>query len=137
MRIGLNRNVRSSRGSGGAAWWRRPGPATAGPVNLLINGRGPWTEHGSNLNAAHCRANRWKVAVSVTDRGSGILRRTERIFEPFVSANPRPGLLAICRTIVTAHHGRLWATNNADRGASLHFTLCPPKTSVPAAGSAS
>ena len=31
--------------------------------------------------------------------------------------------LAICRSIVDAHGGRLWATNNADVGATLHIEL--------------
>jgi C4-dicarboxylate-specific signal transduction histidine kinase len=67
-----------------------------------------------------------EVEVSVADRGRGIPPGDlERIFEPFVSTKAEGmGLgLAVCRTIVAAHRGRLWAANNAARGASFHFTL--------------
>ena len=66
------------------------------------------------------------VEVSVADRGAGIaVADLERIFEPFVSTKAHGmGLgLAICRSIVEAHGGLLWATNNADRGATLHCEL--------------
>ena len=66
------------------------------------------------------------VEFSVADRGSGIPPADlERIFEPFVTAKAQGmGLgLAICRSIVEAHGGRLWATNNADIGATLHCEL--------------
>ena len=110
-------------------------------LNLLINGREAMDgAPDRTLTLRTVALTDGGVEVSVTDRGSGIPpENLERIFEPFVSAKPEGlGLgLAICRTIVTAHHGRLWATNNADRGASLHFTLRPPKPSVPAAGRAS
>jgi len=71
------------------------------------------------------------VEISVADRGAGIPPADlERIFEPFVTTKSHGlGLgLAICRSIVEAHGGRLWATNNADRGATLHCEL-PPKVS--------
>ena len=64
--------------------------------------------------------------VSVADRGAGIpLADLERIFEPFVTTKSSGlGLgLSICRSIVEAHGGRLWASNNADRGATLHCEL--------------
>jgi len=66
------------------------------------------------------------VIVSVTDRGSSIPeKKMEEIFEPFFTTKEKGmGLgLSVCRTIIAAHRGKLWATNNADRGATLHFTL--------------
>lgn len=66
------------------------------------------------------------VIVSVTDGGSGIQKKeVEQMFEPFFTTKAKGmGLgLSVCRSIITAHHGKLWATNNADRGATFHFTL--------------
>jgi two-component system sensor kinase FixL len=66
------------------------------------------------------------VIVSVTDRGSSILEeKMEQIFEPFFTTKTKGmGLgLSVCRTIITAHRGKLWATNNTDRGATFHFSV--------------
>ena len=66
------------------------------------------------------------VFVSVRDTGSGIpADQIDQIFEPFVSSKAGGlGLgLTICRSIVDAHAGRLWADNNAEGGASLCFTI--------------
>jgi len=66
------------------------------------------------------------VIVSVTDMGGGVPEeKKEQIFEPFFTTKDKGmGLgLSVCRSIITAHHGKLWATNNADRGATFHFTL--------------
>jgi len=66
------------------------------------------------------------VIVSVTDRGCSIPeKKMEEIFDPFFTTKEKGmGLgLSVCRTIITAHRGKLWATNNADRGATFHFTL--------------
>jgi signal transduction histidine kinase len=66
------------------------------------------------------------VVVRVQDSGPGIApQQQDRLFEAFYSTKPG-GLgmgLAICRSIVEAHGGRLWATANEDRGAAFHFTL--------------
>jgi two-component system, LuxR family, sensor kinase FixL len=66
------------------------------------------------------------VIVSVTDRGTGISeRKMEQIFEPFFTTKAKGmGLgLSVCRTIIAAHRGKLWATNNADCGATFYFSL--------------
>jgi C4-dicarboxylate-specific signal transduction histidine kinase len=67
-----------------------------------------------------------RVTASVADCGTGIpADGLEQVFHPFVTTKARGlGLgLAICRTIVAAHDGRLWAENNADGGASFFMAL--------------
>jgi PAS domain S-box-containing protein len=66
------------------------------------------------------------IECAVADRGSGIPSGdAERIFQPFVTTK-KQGLglgLAICRSIIEGHGGRLWAENAADqRGAVFRFT---------------
>ena len=66
------------------------------------------------------------VVVSVTDRGGSIPEeKLEQIFEPFFTTKEQGmGLgLSISRTIIAAHRGRLWATNNTDRGATFYLSL--------------
>jgi signal transduction histidine kinase len=66
------------------------------------------------------------VHLTVSDSGPGILHaHLPRIFDAFFTTRPDGiGLgLTVCRTIVIAHRGRLWAENNADRGASFHVVL--------------
>jgi signal transduction histidine kinase len=66
------------------------------------------------------------VQLSVSDRGPGIPEdRQRRLFEPFFTTKPQGlGLgLSISRSIVTAHGGRLWCTNNPYRGVTFHVAL--------------
>ncbi len=64
------------------------------------------------------------VRTKVSDRGVGI-SPTERMFEPFITTKEQGmGMgLAISRSIVEAHGGRLWAEKNEPQGTSLVFTL--------------
>ncbi|MDL2410372.1 AAA family ATPase [Rhizobium calliandrae] len=66
------------------------------------------------------------VSVAVKDVGPGLgPQAMEQIFEPFYTTKAE-GLgmgLAICRSIIEAHGGRLWASVNEPRGAVFQFTL--------------
>ena len=67
-----------------------------------------------------------RVIVEVTDTGGGVKEADlERIFEHFVSTKPK-GLgmgLAISRSIIQAHGGRIWASANSDGGLTMHIEL--------------
>jgi signal transduction histidine kinase len=66
------------------------------------------------------------VRLSVIDGGNGIATADlARIFEPFYTTKAHGmGLgLSICRNIVAAHQGCLWAENNPGGGASVHLRL--------------
>lgn len=66
------------------------------------------------------------LVVTVQDSGPGLdAVHLDRLFQAFFSTKPR-GLgmgLAISRSIIEAHGGRLWATPNEDRGAAFRFTV--------------
>jgi two-component system, LuxR family, sensor kinase FixL len=87
------------------------------PERRLLIRTGTETRNG-NGNCA--------ILVSVTDRGGSIPEeKMEQIFEPFFTTKAKGmGLgLSVCHTIIAAHRGKLWATNNADCGATFHFSL--------------
>ena len=67
-----------------------------------------------------------RLTIAVRDSGIGVNEtELERIFEHFVTSKQQ-GLgmgLAISRSIVEAHGGRIWATVNHDRGLTLHVEL--------------
>jgi len=62
----------------------------------------------------------------VRDTGIGMDKQTlQRAFEPFFTTKQNGmGMgLAICRSIIESHGGRLWTANNETRGATVAFTL--------------
>jgi signal transduction histidine kinase len=67
-----------------------------------------------------------EVVVSVADRGTGLsVEMVNRLFEPFQTTKPH-GMgvgLALCRSIVQAHGGRIAARPNGDRGTTFFFSV--------------
>ena len=83
----------------------------AGPREVLLRseGRGPH-----------------EILISVEDQGAGIPEDVRRkMFEPFFSTKAQGiGMgLAICRSVIEAHDGRIWAENRPEGGAAVRFTL--------------
>jgi two-component system, LuxR family, sensor kinase FixL len=93
-------------------------------VNLLRNAMEAMPTGGTlEIRAA---AEGGQAHLVVADDGPGLSARVrDRLFEAFASTK-REGMglgLSICRTIVEAHGGRIWATPRAGGGTEFHFTL--------------
>jgi signal transduction histidine kinase len=98
-------------------------------LNLILNGRDAMRAvegQPRELLISSRKTSPGEVFVAVRDSGSGLdPRDAERIFDPFFTTKSEGmGLgLSISRTIIEAHGGRLWATPNDGRGATIQFTL--------------
>jgi signal transduction histidine kinase len=83
-------------------------------------------EGGRDLLVTTAPAGSNFVVVRIADVGPGLDPQTiEHVFDPYYTTKP-DGLgmgLAICRSIIDAHKGRLWASANQPRGAVFQFTL--------------
>jgi len=78
-------------------------------------------------------SNTGELVVSVEDTGPGIeAEHADRLFAPFFTTKPHGiGMgLPICRSIIEAHGGRLWAAKNEPRGAVFNFVLPAQATSA-------
>ncbi len=104
-------------------------------LNLVLNAfdampEGPGLKRGVVIRT-------WRqdseVLAAVSDTGRGLYAaESGKIFNAFYTTKPH-GLgmgLSICRSILNGHHGRIWAENNPDRGATFYFSL-PAATSQP------
>ena len=98
-------------------------------LNLLMNGAEAMRgchEHDCRLLVSTERHGARGVVASVQDCGVGVSDETrEQLFTPFYSTKSGGmGMgLAIARSIVEQHEGRIWVTNNPDRGATVSFFL--------------
>jgi PAS domain S-box-containing protein len=98
-------------------------------INLMMNGIEAMqsvTDRPRELVVRSGQVETQQVLASVTDCGVGIsAEKADRLFNAFFTTKSSGmGMgLSICRSIVEAHGGRLWATANVPHGATLQFTL--------------
>ena len=97
-------------------------------VNLVLNAVEAMHERSLDERIVRIRtaANKGEVHIEVSDRGTGIRsEHLDRVFDAFFSTKAE-GLgmgLRICSSIVRAHGGRIWASNNPSGGATVYITL--------------
>lgn len=98
-------------------------------LNLVINAiqaMAAMPEGSRDLLISTSPAESNVVLVRVADSGPGLDQQAlERVFDAYYTTKIE-GLgmgLAICRSIIDAHNGRLWASANQPRGAAFQFTL--------------
>ena len=98
-------------------------------MNLILNGIEAMRDAPGELIITSQMTEDGHVLVSVRDTGIGFPpERADKIFDAFFTTKPQgTGMgLAISRSIVESHGGRLWASTNPERGVTFHFTLPSP-----------
>jgi PAS domain S-box-containing protein len=94
-------------------------------MNLMLNAIEAMRDEGGELTVKSQRQE-GQLLFSVSDTGPGLPSGiVDQIFSAFFTTKPQgSGMgLAISRTIVESHGGRLWAIANGGQGATFHFTL--------------
>jgi signal transduction histidine kinase len=98
-------------------------------INLVMNGIQAMADTADTPRELLIRSTRdgpEEVVVAVQDLGTGIDPEIEdKLFSPFLTTKPNGmGMgLSICRSIIEAHGGRVWASRNRGPGTTFHFTL--------------
>jgi signal transduction histidine kinase len=101
-------------------------------ANLILNGMEATEsiQRGARkVTVTTGRSRKGEIEIGIWDSGPGIPAEIrERLFTPFFTTKPR-GLgmgLAICRSIVERHGGRMWAEDGDGSGATLRVSEVPP-----------
>ena len=95
-------------------------------MNLMLNAMEAMNNTGGELVVKSELTGKGQVLISVSDSGIGLPEgKEDDIFGAFFTTKPQgTGMgLAICRSIVESHGGRIWAAGNARRGATFYFEL--------------
>ena len=98
-------------------------------INLIVNGMEAMATVADRPRELAVRSqldDSGQVLVAVEDSGTGIdPENAKELFNAFFTTKPSGmGMgLSICRSIIEAHRGKLWASRNAGPGATFHFTL--------------
>ena len=95
-------------------------------MNLMLNAIEAMKDTGGELRIRPQLNPGSRLMISISDTGVGLpADNAERIFDAFHTTKPQgTGMgLAITRSIVESHGGRVWATANQGSGATFHFTL--------------
>lgn len=95
-------------------------------MNLMLNGIEAMSDTGGVLTVESQSGAQGIIEISVNDTGPGLPHdEADQIFDAFYSTKPQgSGMgLAICKSIVESHGGRIWANSNGGCGAMFHFTL--------------
>jgi PAS domain S-box-containing protein len=95
-------------------------------MNLMLNGIEAMSDMGGVLTVKSELDQKGQVRILVSDTGVGLpAEKADQIFNAFFTTKAQgSGMgLAISRSIIESHAGRLWATSNDGRGATFHFTV--------------
>jgi PAS domain S-box-containing protein len=105
-------------------------------MNLMLNGIEAIKDTGGVVTVKSQLGEEGQIEISVNDTGSGLpLGEVDQIFDAFFTTKPQgSGMgLAISKSIVESHGGRIWANGDGGRGATFRFTLlaAPAETNPP------
>jgi signal transduction histidine kinase len=105
-------------------------------MNLMLNAIEAITDASGVITVKSQLSENGQIEISVNDTGPGLTSgKTDKIFDAFFTTKPQgSGMgLAISKSIVESHGGRIWANGNGGRGAAFHFTLpaAPAETTPP------
>jgi PAS domain S-box-containing protein len=105
-------------------------------MNLMLNGIEAIKDAGGVVTVKSQLGANCQIEISVTDTGPGLpLGNAGQIFDAFFTTKPQgSGMgLAISKSIVESHGGRIWANGDGGRGATFYFTLpaAPAETNLP------
>ena len=95
-------------------------------MNLMLNGIEVTKDTGGIVRVKSQLGEDGQIEISVDDTGPGLpLGNADQIFDAFFTTKPQgSGMgLAISKSIVESHGGRIWANGDGGRGATFHVTL--------------